>query len=283
VELESLEITADDPRQVATAPSLTCYALNETAHKIVPAPLEREWAEAFPDRHPYRCLPLAIANCYGWHLLCPGPIEIDWNGGPEVRDIKIRALKPLPWGRPVETFCRSNFSHGIVTMQVDYLFETPRGWDLMVGGPANHPKENAYPLSAIVETAWLPYPFAMNWQIMRPGRVVFEEDEPFCSIYPMQKNPIVAVQPEIRRLSDNPGLQRKARAFRAERDQFHARLHAGDPEARKEAWNKQYFIGELSDGTRAVDHLTKLRVKAPVDKRQAQYGMPFVPYRVTIK
>jgi Family of unknown function (DUF6065) len=157
-------------------------------------------------------------------------------------------------------------------MQVDYLFETPRGWDLMVGGPANHPKENAYPLSAIVETAWLPYPFAMNWQIMRPGRVVFEEDEPFCSIYPMQKNPIVSVEPQIRRLSENPALHKKAAAFRRERDEFHARMHAGDPEARKQAWNKQYFIGELSDGTRAVDHLTKLRLKAPVDKRQVQYG-----------
>lgn len=271
-----------DPQSIPETPTLKCYALNEAPHKLAAAKLERDWAEAFPDRHPYRCLPLAIANCYGWQLLCPGPIEIEWNGGIAVSDLKVRALKPLPGSRPVETFCRSNFSRGIVTFQTDYLFQTPRGWDLMVAGPVNRPKENAYPLTAIVETYWLPYPFTMNWQILRPGRVVFEQDEPFCTVYPMQKAPIIELQPEIRRLSENPALHKQATSFRLERDQFLAKLHAGDPEARKQAWNKQYFFGELSDGTKASEHLTKMRLKEPVDKREVQYGTGFSPYRVTI-
>jgi hypothetical protein len=276
-------LEANTDETVSATPTLTCYALTDFAHRIVPAPVDRAWMNAFPDRHPYRCLPLAIANTYGWHVLCPAPIEIEWNGGKELADLKVRALKPLPQGRPVETFCQSNFSRGIATMQVDYLFQTSPGWDLWAGGPANSPKENAYPLTGIIETAWLPYPFTMNWQIMRPGKVIFEQDEPICSIYPVQKSALLACEPVIRRLSENPELAKQAAEFRTERNNFIARLKANDPEAHKQAWMKRYFSGELGDGTRAGgDHLTKLRLKEPVDRRESQYGKRASPYRISI-
>ncbi len=270
------------PERASAVPTLTCYALTEFPHKVVAAPVDRQWMDAFPDRHPYRCLPLAIANTHGWHVLCPAPIEIEWNGGKELSDLKVRALKPLPQGRPVETFCQSNFSRGVATMQVDYLFQTSPGWDLWASGPVNRPKENAYPLTGIVETAWLPYPFTMNWQIMRPGRVVFEQDEPICSLLPIQKSALLTCVPEILRLSDNPELARQAAEFRAERNKFVARLKSGDAEAHKQAWMKRYFSGELADGTQAGDHLTKLRLKEPVDRREPQYGKAASPYRISI-
>jgi uncharacterized protein DUF6065 len=37
---------------------------------IRPAPVEREWMEATSQRFAYRCLPLNIANAYGWEVLC---------------------------------------------------------------------------------------------------------------------------------------------------------------------------------------------------------------------
>jgi hypothetical protein len=157
--------------------------------------------DGFPDRHPYRCLPLSIANAHGWEVLCPIP---KWNGGPAVEDLTIRPLKALSGGRPVDHFCRSNFSRGIVTFHLDYIFRTDSGWDLLATGPFNHPKENAYPLTGIIEADWLPYPFTMNWQVLRPGRVMFEEDEPFCFIFPIKKQALLDCEPEILWLSRTP-------------------------------------------------------------------------------
>jgi hypothetical protein len=261
---------------------LTCYALHDFAPKLVAARPDRKWMDDFTDRHAYRCLPLSIANAHGWHVLCPVPIEVEWNGGPAVTDLKVRALKPLPGNRPIEHFCRSNFSRGIVTMHVDYLFRTDPGWDLLATGPANSPKDNAYPLTGIIESDWLPYPFTMNWQILRAGRAQFEEDEPICAIFPIRKNALAACEPEIRRLTDDPELFRQHEEFRAARDKFMARFNAGDPAAYKEAWQKHYFVGRYPDGTRVDQHINKLRLKEPVDRRGPRPLVRRSPYRISI-
>jgi hypothetical protein len=246
---------------------LVCYALHDFAPKLVPARAQRQWMDDFPDRHAYRCLPLSIANAHGWDVLCPVPIEIEWNGGPETRDLVIRALKPLPGGRPLEHFCRSNFSRGVATFHVDYLFQTDPEWDLLTSGPFNHPKNNAAPLTGIIETDWLPYPFTMNWQVLSKGIVRFEEDEPFCFLFPVKKQALLDCQPEIRRLSDNPELNQKHIAFRDTREEFMKRFRAGDAATIKQAWQRHYFVGRHPDGTLAEEHLNKLRLAEPVDRR----------------
>jgi hypothetical protein len=259
-----------------------CYALHDFAPKLVPARAQRQWMDDFPDRHAYRCLPLSIANAHGWDVLCPIPIEIEWNGGPETRDLVIRAKKPLPGGRPLEHFCRSNFSRGIATFHVDYLFQTDPEWDLLTSGPFNRPKDNAAPLTGIIETDWLPYPFTMNWQVLRKGIVQFEEDEPFCFLFPVKKQALIDCQPEIRRLSDNPELSEKHTAFRESREEFMKRFQAGDAATLKQAWQRHYFVGRHPDGTLAEEHLNKLRLAEPVDRRgPAAAARPRVPPAIT--
>jgi hypothetical protein len=184
-----------------------------------------------------------------------------------IDDLVVRARKPLPGGNAVEDLCRSNFARGVATFHLDYLFRTDPGWDLMATGPFNRPKDNAAPLTGIIETDWLPYPFTMNWQLLRPGRVVFEEDEPFCLIIPIRKQALIGCQPEIRSLSDDPELSRQHEEFRVARDAFMQRFLAGDAAAIKQAWQRYYFLGRHPDGTEADNHLSKLRLLDPVDLR----------------
>jgi hypothetical protein len=68
---------------------LTCYALGDHAPKIVAGRSSRQWMDNFPDRHPYRCLPLNVANAYGWEMLSPIPIDIEWTGGSELDAVRI--------------------------------------------------------------------------------------------------------------------------------------------------------------------------------------------------
>lgn len=246
---------------------LSCYALHDHAPTLRAARSQRPWMDRFRDRHPYRCLPLSIANAHGWEALCPAPIEIEWNGGPEADDLTIRALKPLPGGRPADYFCRSHFTRGVVTFHLDYLLQTEPGWALLATGPFNQPKDNIYPLTGVVETDWLPYPFTMNWQVLRPGRVMFEEGEPFCFFFPVDMRSIADCTPEIRRLSDEPELNRQHEAFRASREEFKQRIHAGDAASIKQAWQKHYFVGRHPDGTKIEEHVNKLRLQDPVDSR----------------
>lgn len=208
----------DDAGATEAATQLVCYALHDYAPKLVPARAQRRWMDDFPAQRAYECLPMTIANALGWDILCPVPIEIEWTGGRAREDLTIRALKPLPGGGPVGYFCRSHFSSGIVTMHVDYIFRTEPGWNILATGPFNSPKDNACPLTGIIDSDSLAYPFTMSWQVLRPGRVRFEEDEPFCSVFPIRIDSIVECRTEVRRISDDPELERRYLALRAARE-----------------------------------------------------------------
>jgi hypothetical protein len=247
---------------------LFCYALRDFAPKLVAARPQRKWMDNFPERHAYRCLPMTIANAHGWEALCPAPIEITWNGGQASSDISIRSLKPMPGGWPVEHFCCSHFSSGVVTFHLHYIFRTEAGWDLLATGPFNRWKDNTSPLTGIVESDWLPYPFTMNWQFLRPGRVIFEEDEPFCFFFPVQTRPLIDCDLEIRNLSDDGELTRQHEAFLSDREEYMRRLDANDADARTGGnWRRHYFLGRHPDGTRVDEHLGKIRLKNPIDRR----------------
>ena len=248
---------------------LHCFALNAEPPKIVPARASRKWMDDFPDRHAYRCLPLSIANAHGWDILCPVAVAIDWNGGMRTEDMTVRPLQTMPDGKPVSAFCRSHFSSGIVTFHTDYIFRTDEEWDLLASGPFNSPKEGIYPLTGIIESNWLPYPFTMNWQVTKPGTIVFEKEEPFCFIFPVKKRAVLDCEPEIRDIAEDPELARQHQAFAVARDGFMRRFHANDQDVLKDPWLKHYFKGRHPDGVVVDNHVNKLRAAAPVDRRRA--------------
>jgi hypothetical protein len=250
------------------------HALTEHPPEVRPARAKRQWMDDFPDRHAYRCLPLSIANAFGWEVLCPIPLEIRWNGGMTVEDIQVIDLKELPGGAPVEHFCRSNFSRGIITFHLDYVIETEPGWGILATGPFNDPKPTAAPLTGVIESDWLPYPFTMNWQLTEPGITRFEEGESFCFFFPVPRRVLPETELQIDRLADDPELQARHNQFRDARDGFMARVRAGDQEAIKEAWQRHYFVGRHPDGTLGSEHLNKLRLKEPVDLRMPGHAAP---------
>ncbi len=246
-------------------PRLEAFKLADDAPELVPCTQERAWMDAFPDRHAYRCLPLSIANTHGWELLAPAAFEVEWNGGPSAADLTVRALGPFPRHFPFEHFAVSNFSRGIVTFHTGYLFRTPPGWNLLTTGAFNEPRPGISPLTGIIETDWLPYPFTINWQMLGRGTVRFEQDEVFCTVLPVPKNYLNDWQVAIHAWGDDPVLQAEEAQFRATRAEFRARMDAGDAEALKQAWQRHYFVGRHPDGTQGPDHVNKLRLAEPVD------------------
>ncbi len=245
---------------------LKLYALTPTPPEVAPAAPTRPWMDAFPARHAYRCLPLAIANSYGWEVLSPYTFTVRYNGGSKADDIVFKAEGDAPY---LHHFVTSNFTHGIITFHTGYLFRTEPGWHLLCTGPINRPKDGASPLSGVVETDWLPYPFTMNWKLTRPGSVRFEKGEPVCHVVPVAAGAVEAVEPEVYDVGQDPDLEGQYRAWREKREEFMARFREQDPETLKQAWQRYYFKGEFPDGTSApAPHTSKLRLASPVDLRK---------------
>jgi hypothetical protein len=244
---------------------LECFALDDDPLPLAPAVATRDWMDAIPDRHAYRCLPLAIANAHGWTVGAPCDLEIAWDGGRHPFNLKVHARDGDP---RVGHFAVSHFAYGIVTFNLGWLFRTPPGWNLYAGGPLNGPKDGIAPLTGIVETSWLPYPFTMNWQMTRAGSVRFDKGDPVCMVFPVQAGAVESFEPEMRNLADDSTLAEQAHAWKARRDDFMQRFARSDPATLAEAWQKYYFLGKLPDGSDApADHARKLRAATPVDRR----------------
>jgi hypothetical protein len=241
---------------------LECYPMTPQPPDLVPGRVSRDWMDAFASRHPYRCLPLNMANTTGWEILCPLTFTAEWNGGPSQTDIVITPERPTPH---LHHFVTSHFSRGVLTLHPQYLFRTPPGWGMLAGGSPNHIKDGIQPLTGLIETDWLPFPFTMNWIFTRPGKVTFKKGEPFCFITPFEHRKVETLEPVIRTLESNPNMKGQYDAWLKARSEFNHALAAGDPEAVKEQWQRFYFKGEIPQnlGTAPASHTNKRRLKSP--------------------
>lgn len=241
---------------------LTCYQIGDYAVPIAPARPTRALFDR--NRHAYKCLPLSAGNAAGWELLCPEGFSATWDGGDGVAAVTIQ--RDADAAPNDQFFAKSHFAFGTLTFEPGILFRTNEGTSLWAMGPPNDPRDGIAPLAAIIETDWLPYTFTMNWQFTRPGTIRFEKGDPFCFITPSQLSSIIACQPTLHALADNPQLAEEHEAWRLDRDAFMARIHAGDPEAMKTPWRRLYFRGVHPEGLDArcpVEHHNKVRTKAP--------------------
>ncbi len=243
----------------------TFYALDHGALPLRPASPTRPWMDETPDRHAYRCLPLAIANAHGWEIAAPCAFKVSWNGGALATDLTVRAGEEFPW---FERFAHSHFANGVVTFHIGYLVRTDPGWHTIATGSFNSPKDGIIALTGVIETDWLPYPFTMNWRMTRKGSVRFERGESICTVFPVKAHSLAKAKAEIRAIDDDPELRDQMNAWAAHRAEFMAKFNAGDAATLKEAWQRFYFKGNYPDGVPAErSHLNKLRVAAPVDLR----------------
>jgi hypothetical protein len=229
--LPSRGATVRTPRR-----KLIAYQIYSTSAPIVPAPRERQWMDDSAVRAPYRCLPMVMANQYGWEILATHKVRATWDGRRVPAGIKLKKSKQVGG-----VLCHTHFGEGVLTFTLPFIFRTPPGWNLMVRGPTNRPKDGLIALDGIVETDWAHSTFTMNWRFTRACTIEFAAGEPVCMIFPIQRGVIETFTPQIRSLRSKPGLQRKFHKWQVSRGEFIKGLSKRDPETVKEGWQKDYM------------------------------------------
>lgn len=221
---------------------------------------ERAWMSATPQRYAYRCLPLTIMNQTGWWLKNPVGFTVVWNGRLEPGTMEFRFdAAPEMWSQ----WINNQFGQGVITWNTPFLFRTrPAGSRIMVCGPVNYFKQNAHPLTALIESDWISMSFTMNWKIMTPGQPTrFEAGEPLFQVIPLATNICADLEQSavtFQRLSDNPELHRDYNEWDKGRREFHQKKAQG--EVKPDSWQRDYFQGRDALGREvAVNHMIKIR------------------------
>src|SRR5438105_15531572 len=80
---------------------------------IRPAPRERKWMDDADERAPYRCLPLVIANQYGWEILSTHHVRASWDGTSGPESLSVESAYGNGGLR-----CQSHFGEGVLTFQI---------------------------------------------------------------------------------------------------------------------------------------------------------------------
>jgi hypothetical protein len=244
-------------RHEQDGPVLVAYAVHpgRPTMTLTPAAREREWMERVDRRFANRCLPLLIANQAGWFLISEHTVQVTWTGAQTTSALRVEVLDgdgPCP--------AVSHFGHGILTWQVPYLFRTPPGYNLLVRGPSNWPKDGIAPLEGIVETDWSDATFTMNWQVTRRRHAVtFAAGEPIAMLLPQRRGELESFSPERRALSSDADIEARYEAWAEDRAWFNELLHRPGSAEQRRGWEKHYFQGVRATGEDgAAGHQTKL-------------------------
>ncbi len=239
------------------------FITRESAPEITPAPIDRAWMSKMSESGtgwPNRCLPMLIANQSGWELRNRCAFTATWFGQENGADVVI-----APDKHDTDQFLPlSHFGHGILTWHLPMLFRTPAGYNLLVRGPANYPKDAVCPLEGIVETDWASASFSMSWKFTRKLTPVrFEVGEPICMIVPQRRAELEEFAPELRPIDSDDDLARKHQLFLRSRDAEKQVEQAGRVAAGERVeWQSDYTRGRHRDGEAGIpDHQTRRHLR----------------------
>lgn len=236
-----------------------------TLKKTTPVPppvrqsrLKRDWMDNTYKKHAYHCMPMTVANVYGWEMVLENDVVVKWSGGNTVPEIVAGAVAPS--GRTVA----SASIIGMVSFHMGWVISTEKNISCWFSGSPNYVIEGAFPLTATVPTWWWPDEFQMNWMITKPGEeIVFKAGTPFCFFFPYNDEVVPSIEVEIADLYDD-------------KDLVESRIRYNNEKSRKNTeepwiWTKGIKTGVDSDGKRIGPTFTGLpRLSDPMGQQSVE-------------
>ena len=235
--------------------NITKYNIYNPLNVTIPTK-KRKFMDETWNGYAYRCLPMTVANGFGWTVLNNHRFTVKWNGGNQLTDTIILYDK-LADGKNPYNPAVSHFGTGILTFNVGFLIRTPEKINLYVKGPANSPKRGITALEGIVETDWLNFTFTMNWKITEPNyEIVFEKDEPICTFFPYPRNYIEQFDAISKNITLDPDVHKKYTEYAKSRSEYNANLKTNGAKGQRD-----YLRGVDKEGNSFDDHQNSINAK----------------------
>lgn len=129
----------------------------------------------------YRCLPLGIANTYGFEVVLDTDLTLLWTGDESPASLHFSTTTPSRY------LIANNFGHGILSLAPPFLVRTPPLVNTMVLAPVNHPLPHLQVMNAVVETDNLFFSFTLNYKPLENTTVTIQKNTPIATLLPMPR------------------------------------------------------------------------------------------------
>jgi hypothetical protein len=148
---------------------------HQSPPKIAQSRMQRDWMDETYNKHAYQCLPMTIANVYGWEMQMEDDLVVQWDGGQNPARILSGEYSSSGRLQAVSSIV------GMISIQMSWVIRTEEGYSTWFTGPPNYFPDGASPLTATIPTWWWPDESQMNWKITKTGEpVTFAAGSPFC-------------------------------------------------------------------------------------------------------
>lgn len=184
----------------------------ESAFEVVPLHRKREWMTNTFESFAYQCMPLNIANEFGWAVLNPASFTATWGGDQSTDGISV-----VYHDEPPFDFVSSHFGNGVLTINVDFIIKTGKGVSTYIRSVPNEYITGLHALDAIVETDWLPFTFTYNYQFKDHCSVTFDKSEPLFVFFPVVRKEIEKFDISFQTIDSDPKFAEQYNKYRESR------------------------------------------------------------------
>lgn len=160
----------------------------DNVFEVIQNKVKRKWMDE-THGNAYRCIPMNVANSYGWTVLSPSDFSVNWDGGESKNSMTVEVSENLPY-----KIVSSEFGHGIISIIPDFIVRTSKNVSLYVRGVPNQMAVGLQPFDAIIETDWLPFTFTFNYKFSKPGKLMIKKDQPLFTFFPIERGYIESFQ-----------------------------------------------------------------------------------------
>lgn len=148
---------------------------HQTSPGINQSRFNRDWMDNTYNKHAYQCLPMTVANVYGWEIVMEEDLVVQWDGGNTPPIILSGEITSSGRVQAISSII------GMISINMGWVINTEDGYNTWVTGSPNYFVDGATPLTATLPSYWWPDESQMNWKITKIGEpVTFAAGTPFC-------------------------------------------------------------------------------------------------------
>jgi hypothetical protein len=154
--------------------TLTLTRTHQRTTTIVQSRVKRDWMDATYNKHAYQCMPMTLANVYGWEVQIEEDLVVQWDGANPPQILQ---------GEYTSTGRKQAVSSiaGMISINIGWAINTEENYSTWFTGPPNYFMDGAICLTATLPTSWWPDETQMNWKITKINEpVVFKAGDPIC-------------------------------------------------------------------------------------------------------
>jgi hypothetical protein len=152
-------------------------------YKEVVKPLKGNPKRDWFSSHFYYCLPLTIANQYGFLIESLRDFEVIWPGGEQ--DVQITFLNDDNNNKQI---IKNGFRNGIITVQNMFAIKTPIGINVMTIQPPNMFIPGCVSMTGVIETDQIKRDFTFNIKVTVPNlKITVKKGDPLGAFIPIPR------------------------------------------------------------------------------------------------